>query len=204
MCAPRASASTSSAARTPGRSGRGRGAAARGRAGAVPRRVCWSPARSCHVAPEVRSAAGVPPHSASALARSAPLTSSTCSGLAVSATALEPRPLPTPFERRYAKKAFARAPREHLRPPHSAGAGLGLRSCAGGRCRARHQVADTKAAALELVTSECGSEGIRCRYGTGVRPANRARCGHCWGGSACRLPRRPARRRVRTRRPTQP
>jgi hypothetical protein len=37
--------------------------------GAAPRRVCWSPARSCHVAPEVSSAAGVPPHSASAPAR---------------------------------------------------------------------------------------------------------------------------------------
>ena len=33
------------------------------------RRVCWSPTRSCHVAPELPSAAGVPPHSASALAR---------------------------------------------------------------------------------------------------------------------------------------
>src|SRR4029453_13483460 len=31
------------AARTPGRSGRGRGATARGRAGAAPRRICWSP-----------------------------------------------------------------------------------------------------------------------------------------------------------------
>src|SRR5205807_3402407 len=62
------------------------GAAARGRAGAASRRVCWSPARSCHVAPEVPGAAGVPPHSASALARSAPLTSSTCSAPAVSAT----------------------------------------------------------------------------------------------------------------------
>ena len=39
------------AARTLGRSGRGRDAAARGHAGAAPRRVCWSPARSCHVAP---------------------------------------------------------------------------------------------------------------------------------------------------------
>ncbi len=44
-----------------------------GRVGAALRRVCFSPARSCHVAPEVPSAAGVPPHSASALARSAPL-----------------------------------------------------------------------------------------------------------------------------------
>src|SRR5207342_2167388 len=46
-------------ARTPGRSGRGRGAAARGRAGARPRRVWWSPMRSCHVALELPSAAGV-------------------------------------------------------------------------------------------------------------------------------------------------
>src|SRR3990170_2519804 len=27
----------------------------------APRRVCWSPARSCHAAPEVPIAAGVPP-----------------------------------------------------------------------------------------------------------------------------------------------
>ena len=68
MCAPRASASTSSGCACSGRSSRGRGAAARGRAGPAPRRVCWSPARSCHVAPEVPSAAGVPPHCSSALA----------------------------------------------------------------------------------------------------------------------------------------
>src|SRR5262249_20216509 len=43
--------------------GRGRGAAARGRAGAPLRQVCWSSTQSCHIAPKLLNAAGVPPHS---------------------------------------------------------------------------------------------------------------------------------------------
>jgi len=54
----------------------------------------------------VPSAAGVPPHSASALARSAPLTSSTCSGPAVSATRPTSTRLVSSQLERVAREAF--------------------------------------------------------------------------------------------------
>jgi hypothetical protein len=72
MCTPRRAPRRSAAARTPDRSSRGCGAASRGRANGAPRRICSSPARSCHVAPELPSAPDARTHATDVTLESPP------------------------------------------------------------------------------------------------------------------------------------
>src|SRR5687767_2428985 len=75
MCTPRASASTSNGCAY-SRSIRSRTRRSRARS----RRCCVAALVTCEIVPRGAGVAGVPPYSAFALARSAPLTSPTCSG----------------------------------------------------------------------------------------------------------------------------